>query len=218
MPDNLKDEVIIEEPEPFDPQKAQRERVAALQEQANELAGGEMSHSEAEDLDPGIAEQFWANVVAFESAAPGATLFVELEEAGVAMPPPETLDDMQVTEKVWEIAQKLGEMSTYLEHTDHLSDRELYVKLWSDVLREPAMMPAGMPGWNQNISMIGSYGEEELEIMHRYYEDAESRQRWLKEWPNETLPDPEPLPYDRDAYLPKPNYGLWEEPEEPPVM
>ena len=218
MPDHERDEVIIEEPEPFDPQKAQRERIAALKEQANELAGGAMSHSEAEDIDPYIAEQFWENVVAFESAGPGATLFVELEEAGVVLPAPESLDEVRVTEKVWEIAQKLAEMSTYLEHTDHLSDRELYVKLWSDVLREPSMMTQGMPGWNNNISMIGSYGEEEMEIMHRFYESAQDRREWLERYPDETLPEPEPLPYNRDAYLPKPNYGLTEEPEEPPVM
>jgi hypothetical protein len=219
MPDKLTDEVIPEEPTKYDAEQAQRERIEALKQQANELAGGEMTHYEADDIDPNIAEAFWENVLAFESAEPGETLFVELEKAGVKLPAPDDLDDVQVTEKVWEVAHKLGEWNVFLEHTDHLSDRELYAHLWTDSLREPPMMPVGMPGWNCNISMIGSYGEEELEIMHRYYESPEDRREWLERYPDQTLPEPETLPYNRDMYLPKPNYGLdEEEPEEPPVM
>lgn len=48
-----------------------------------------------------------------------------LAEIGIALPPPEDLTDGQLSAKLWEVIEALAFLGAYLEHTDHLSDREL---------------------------------------------------------------------------------------------
>lgn len=67
---------------------------------------------------------------------PTTTSFEQLTAAGVELPPPDSIavDNIQVT--LWEVLAALAERRTYLDLTGHLSDSELYAKLWNDVLRE----------------------------------------------------------------------------------
>ena len=44
---------------------------------------------------------------------------------GIALPAPEELTDAQLSAKLWEVIEALAFLGAYLEHTDHLSDREL---------------------------------------------------------------------------------------------
>jgi hypothetical protein len=62
--------------------------------------------------------------------------FARLTRGGLALPPPESLDDMALTAKLWELIGVLAERHVYLYHTDHLSDRELYTELVEEVLWE----------------------------------------------------------------------------------
>ena len=74
-------------------------RIAELKRQAEELAGGKMVEGELEETPPEVAEQFWEQVVAYEKA-PWTTNFKQLEESGMELPAPETLDDEQLTSKL----------------------------------------------------------------------------------------------------------------------
>jgi hypothetical protein len=73
---------------------------------------------------------------AVEGNGPQTTLFALLEEARVAMPPPDTISDSDIKEVLWKVIHAMAELGTYLSSTDHLSDRDLYVVLWNDILRE----------------------------------------------------------------------------------
>jgi len=134
-------------------------------------------------------------------------LFDDLTEAGVSLPPPDGLDDSQLTAKLWEVIEALALRSTFLLNTDHLSDRELYAELWDDLLREP-FVPTSVP---ENVGqgfwfldLVGSGSEEHIFLHLKHYADEEQRRIWLEDWPDDPMPDHEDPPYDRDRLLPQP--------------
>jgi len=78
-----------------DPEDLEREKhIEELKRQAHELTGGEMTEGEVNPSSPDVREQFWEQVVAWEEA-PWTTNFKQLEEKGVALPAPVTLNDDQ---------------------------------------------------------------------------------------------------------------------------
>jgi hypothetical protein len=40
-------------------------------------------------------------------------------------------------------------------------------------------------------------------LYHKFYASEESRQRWLRDFPDEPMPPHEDPPYDRDGNLPQ---------------
>lgn len=139
--------------------------------------------------------------------APWTTNFQQLERAGVSLPAPETLNDQEVTAKLWEVINKLAQMRVFLEETDHLSDRELYATLWSDSLREEVKDVVLDPDSACHIQLLGSGSDEDNPLYLKYYADEKWREDWHKEYPDDPMPDAEDPPYDRDRLLPQPIYG-----------
>jgi hypothetical protein len=187
-------------------------RIAELKRQAEELAGGKMVEGEMEDTPPEIAEQFWEQVVAYEKA-PWTTHFKQLEESGMELPAPETLDDEQLPKKLWEVIRGLALLRVFLDETDHLSDRELYTLLWSDMLREEVKAVPMDEDGAYHLSPLGGCSEEDIQLQMKYYADEEWRRRWQEDFPDFVMPDHEDPPYDRDRLLPQPNYGPPAEPD-----
>ncbi len=175
-------------------------RINELTEQARELGMGE-SFVDG-DCPPEIHEQFLKNIVDYESA-PVSSHFAQLEQAGVALPPPDSLDDAALHAKLWEVINVLAKMSVSLSRTDHLSDRELYTELWGDTLREDTAIMAPGSGWMCHLDMLGGCSEEDIENSLRYYDSEEDRQQWAKEWPDDVIPPHVDPPFDRDRHLPK---------------
>ena len=178
-----------------------RKRIDELQRRADEVAGGEMVAWKSDELSPEIEEDFLRSVIAYETA-PLTTHFQQLEEAGVELPAPETLDDERLTAKLWEVIEALARIRVFLESTNHLSDRELYALLWSDELREeiPAMPFDEYSAWH--IDVIGSGSEEDTHLWMKYYADDDTRRDWLKDFADYEMPEHEDPPYDRDRLLP----------------
>jgi hypothetical protein len=177
-------------------------RINELKCRAEELAGGEMTTFEADEAPPEILEEFWESVVGYESA-PDTSEHERLRAEGIELPAPDQLDDAALTKKLWEVIHALAARNTFLTNTDHLSDRELYTFLINECFHEISKdVPKGT-GWVHGIDILGSYGEKEIELHHRYYADHESRARWLERFPNDVLPPREKPPYDRDRLLPK---------------
>ena len=94
-------------------------------------------------------------------------------------------------------------LGAFLENTDHLSDRELYTELWKEILPEPTVLMPENPAYAQHIDMVGSGSEEHTHLYMKYYADERARRSWLKDYPDDQLPDPEKPPYDRDRFLPQ---------------
>jgi hypothetical protein len=157
-----------------------------------------MSADEEKDLE----EVFQDYIDVYESAE-ARPLSDVLPESGVRLPRPEELDDAQLKDKLWVLINSLAVHGTFLHNTDHLSDRELYTELWREILPEPAVLMPERLDYGYHIDMVGSGSEEHINLYMKYYASEEDRRRWLEEWPNDRLPEPEKPPYDRDRFLPQ---------------
>jgi hypothetical protein len=180
----------------------QQIRINELREAAREAGGGEMTQWESPDCPPEIAEQFWSNVLAYETAEETCH-FKRLEEAGVALPAPDTLTDAELSAKLWEVIHALARMNVFLSQTDHWSDRELYEHMWTETLREITMDLPPNSGWTHHIDFLSSGSDEDNELYLKYYADDQWREQWHKDFPNDTIPPHVDPPYDRDSKLPK---------------
>jgi hypothetical protein len=154
------------------------------------------------DEEKDVKEVFQDYIDAFESAEE-RPLTAVLLESGVSLPSPDELDVVQIKDKLWEIINTLALNGAFLHNTNHLSDRELYTKLWSELLPEPTVLMPENLAFGHHIDMIGSGSEEHKNLYMKYYADEEERRKWLEEWPDDRLPEPEDPPYDRDRLLPQ---------------
>jgi hypothetical protein len=114
------------------------------------------------------------------------------------------MNDAQLQTKLWDVINGMAVLGSYLSNTDHLSDRQLYEVLWTDILREPTSVCANNAGIACHIDILGGCSEEDLQLRLKYYADEEERLYWADQYPDDIVPPHEPLPYDRDRRLPVP--------------
>lgn len=184
----------------------QEKRIEELKRQAEELSGGRMEVGSLDDCPAEVEEAFWEHVVDYEEA-PWTTHFQQLEDAGVSLPPADSLNDQELTAKLWELIQKLALLHVFIEQTDHLSDRELYTYLCTDALREETKAMPLVANSAYHIQLLSSGSEEDNLLYLKYYADKSWRRQWHKDFPKDPIPRHEDPPYDRDRLLPKPDYG-----------
>lgn len=91
----------------------QQIRINELRKAVREAAGGEMTEWESEECHPEVVETFWGNVLAYENAE-HTCHFIQLEDAGVEMPEPDSLGDAQLSAKLWEVIDGLDRLRVYL--------------------------------------------------------------------------------------------------------
>ncbi len=157
-----------------------------------------------------LQEKFLEQIL-FMEGCDALPLFEYLEKGGVRLPRPEDLDEAQLHSKLWEVIHAMASAGHFLSSTDHLSDRELYERLWCDILREPTSIPADNASFCQ-IDILGGCSEEDMKIRLKYYADDDERECWESDFPGDEIPPKESLPYDRDRYLPSSPYvGLGSE-------
>ena len=181
----------------------QEERIAKLRQELEKLGGNALS---LESMPADMEEEFLRQVLEYENAEP-TTLFRLLENSGVDIPPPDQLDDDAVTIKLKEIVERMATLGAYLLHTDHLTDRELYVYLFADGLREDAVLFPENPSYAYMIDLTGSGSDADNQLYLKYYADEEHRQQWARDWPDDHLPEHEDPPFDRDRFLPQSPHG-----------
>src|SRR5687768_4860636 len=114
----------------------QEERIAKLRQELEKLGGSAMS---LESMPADMEEEFLRQVLEYESAEP-ISLFRLLENSGLEIPTPDQLDDEALPIKLREIVERMATLGAYLLHTNHLTNRELYVYLYADGLREEAVL------------------------------------------------------------------------------
>jgi hypothetical protein len=182
-------------------------RIDDLKRRAEELADGQMESGFSDGCPSELEESFWEQVVKYEEA-PWTTNFQQLEEAGMALPPPDSLSDEELTKKLWEVIHGLALLRVFLEETDHLSDRELYTQLWTEYLHEETKAFPMTADTMCHLQMLGSGSEEDNELYLKYYADEDFRSLWQRDFPEDPIPPHQDPPYDRDRLLPKPDYGV----------
>jgi hypothetical protein len=185
------------------------DKIEALKRRAEELCGGQMEVGSLDDypaeVPAEVEEGFWKHVVDYEEA-PWTTHFQQLENAGVSLPPRDSLKDEELTAKLLEVIQKLALLHVFIEQTDHLSDRELYTHLWTDSLREESKAMPMVAGSAWHLQLLGNCSEEDMLLYLKYYADDDFRWHWQQDFPSDPIPRHEDPPYNRDRLLPKPDY------------
>lgn len=197
---------------------SQEQRIERLKERVSELTGGRMEVEDA-DMEPDLLEQYLEHVVMIEEAGwsvPAALL----EEGGLELTPPDELDDEALSQKLREVVHAMALRNMYVASTDHLSDRELYTELVEEHLAEESFMGPATPvrGFNYIIDFVGSGSEEDMYLYHKYYADDRARRSWLEDFPDDDMPAKETPPYDRDRFLPQPDWTPPDLDDDEPLM
>jgi len=181
----------------------QEERIAKLRQEVEKLGGSTMS---LESMPADMEEEFLRHVLEYESAEP-ISLLKLLTNSGLEVPPPNELDDETLGSKLKDIIDRMASLGAYLMHTNHLSDRALYEYLFHDGLREEAVLFPENPSYAYMIDLTGSGSEEDNQIYLKYYADEKYRRDWANDWPDDTVPEHEDPPFDRDRSLPQSPIG-----------
>ena len=182
---------------------SQEERIAKLRAELEKLGG---STTTLESMPADMEEEFLRHVLEYETAEQISLLRL-LENAGLEVPAPETLDDDVLKIKLKEIIDRMASVGAYVLHTNHLSDRDLYDYLYHDALREETVLFPENPSYAYMIDLTGSGGEDDNHTYLKYYADEEYRRQWAHDWPDDPMPDHEEPPFDRDRLLPQSPVG-----------
>jgi len=178
-----------------------RNHIREMEEKIQKLSGGRAEIGFSPTCPEALHEKFLEHVLAFEESEK-VTLYDELVKGGVQLSPPEELAGERLESKLWDVIRGMALLGAYLHNTNHLSDRDLYDRLWREILPKPTVVMPMNPSFAQHIDMIGSGSEEDIRLFLKYYADEEDRQDWARRWPNDDLPEHETFPFDRDAALP----------------
>jgi hypothetical protein len=148
-----------------------------------------------------VINAFLEQVLAAETA-PHITHREWLRRRGWQFPAPERLRGPQATVELWRLIQALATARVFIERTDHLDDAGLYSRLWHEVLDadEPDIPRTEADAWHWDFAEAGSDNETEWLT---YYASDDERAEWAEIFPEVSLPEHRPLPYERDRLLPK---------------
>ena len=187
----------------FADEPSQEERINKLRAELEKLGG---NTSTLESMPADMEEEFLRHVLEYETAEQISLLRL-LENAGLEVPAPETLDDDALKIKLKELIDRMASVGAYVLHTNHLSDRDLYDYLYHDALREETVLFPENPSYAYMIDLTGSGGEDDNATYLKYYADEEYRRQWAHDWPDDPMPEHEDPPFDRDRFLPQSPVG-----------
>ena len=187
----------------FADEPSQEERINKLRAELEKLGG---NTSTLESMPADMEEEFLRHVLEYETAEQISLLRL-LENSGLEVPPPVSLDDDTLKIKLKEIVDRMASVGSYLLHTNHFSDRDLYDYLYHEALREETVLFPENPSYAYMIDLTGSGSEDDNQTYLKYYADEEYRRRWAHDWPNDPMPEHEEPPFDRDRFLPQSPVG-----------
>jgi len=138
-----------------------------------------------------------------EEEGPDTTLCEELNRRGLKFPGPDELTDEDLPCALWRLLRRLAELHVFLHSTNHLSDRELYERLWYRELPMETAMPSLDDDEALHLDLMVSGGVDEVAAYLKYYADDEERARWKEDFPAMPMPGRAAFPFDRDRFLPQ---------------
>jgi hypothetical protein len=123
-----------------------------------------------------------------------------LERQGIVFVPPGELPVGAVGPELWRLLEALAQARVFIGYTDHLSDEELYARLWEEVLPDelPDLPRTDAEGYHWDFSDSG-----DPNAWLAYYASDEERERWRTEFPELEIPPRCRPPYARDHRLPQ---------------
>lgn len=165
---------------------------ARLRDEIEPFADESLDLLNIRDLPTEQENEYLASMLAWERAPvlPIAQWF----EPELKLPRPETLPDAELHRELWAVIGKLYEKRVVLEFTDHLSDRELYLIIFRDILPSPEKKIELADNW---IYWNCAQPDGDPETWLRYYATPMERAAWSEETGLE-LPPCEPPPYPRN--------------------
>lgn len=187
----------------FADEPSQEERINKLRAELEKMGG---STSTLESMPADMEEEFLRHVLEYETAEQISLLRL-LENSGLEVLPPESLDDDALKIKLKEMIDRMASVGAYVLHTNHLSDRDLYEYLYREALREETVLFPENPSYAYMIDLTGSGSEDDNQTYLKYYADEQYRRQWAHDWPNDPMPEHEEPPFDRDRFLPQSPVG-----------
>lgn len=139
-----------------------------------------------------VENEFLESMLAWERAPilPIAKWF----DPELTLPAPEELSDEELHDRLWVVIHLLYAKRIVLDFTDHLSDRELYVLIYRDILpAQEKKIDLGRHYLHWDCADVG----DDPEIWLRYYATAEERRMW-EESTRGDLPPVAAPPYPRE--------------------
>ena len=111
----------------------------------------------------------------------------------LVLPPPEHLNDAELTELLHDVVMQLFNQNVVLDFTNHLSDRQLYTLIYRDIL----------PAYEKKLNRRDSYlhwdcasTDGDPETWLRFYASDDEREMWAEET-GDPLPPRAVPPHDR---------------------
>jgi hypothetical protein len=187
----------------FADEPSQEERINKLRAELEKIGG---STATLESMPADMEEEFLRHVLEYETAEQISLLRL-LENSGLEVLAPESLDDDLLKIKLKEMIDRMSSLGAYLLHTNHLSDRDLYEYLFHEALREETVLFPENPSYAYMIDLTGSGSEDDNQTYLKYYADEQYRRQWAHDWPNDPIPEREEPPFDRDRFLPRSPVG-----------
>jgi hypothetical protein len=155
-----------------DPEQAAR--INKLKDELNDLSDGRAIVNTSSDAPLDLIESHLEDIVNFESVSSGISLFEGLQQHGMKLPPPETLNEFLSGRKVMEIFRALEKLRVFLIGFEEMSARELYSTLWNETLWEGCYVKKRNPG---SITMIDVSHKMRQSDMQRYFDNLIKRHR-----------------------------------------
>lgn len=135
--------------------------------------------------------EFLASMLAWERAP--ALPIAQWFEPELVIPSPESLNDEQLYNVLWDTINKLYEKRIVLDFTEHLSDRQLYYMIYRDILsssEKKVDRPKNYLHWD----CLDASSDPESWL--RYYAQHDERSDWQQET-GQPLPPTELPPFPR---------------------
>lgn len=103
----------------------------------------------------------WTIVYDQEMAPPSTGRALLLEHRIVPMPPQDLVDPDDLHDELWTVIEALAASGVHLLNTDHLTDRDLYARLYYRILDEPTRL---MPPESEAAEFIDCLHPMDIEV------------------------------------------------------